>query len=221
MTSDRQVVVSHDPTGERMAKVGSQIRESTLSDIKRWDLTRGIWAHRNGQAVRMPTLDEVLDAFPNALLNVDVKQEVPEMLGPLLEVIESRAAEARVLLTSFRASITRRIRALGYQGATGMAKREVASVLFLPRSALWLTRVRAERMQIPLRAGLLGLDRAGVVRKAHQLGLRVDFWVVNDQSMVERLLELGADGIVTDDPRAIAAVYARSPRTSAWRQRHR
>jgi glycerophosphoryl diester phosphodiesterase len=48
----------------------------------------------------------------------------------------------------------------------------------------------------------------------------VDYWVVNDPAQAERLLELGADGIVTDDPRAMARLFARSPFTGAWRERH-
>jgi glycerophosphoryl diester phosphodiesterase len=41
------------------------------------------------------------------------------------------------------------------------------------------------------------------------MGIRVDFWTINDPAEARRLLELGADGIMTDDPAAIAPVFDR------------
>ena len=49
-----------------------------------------------------------------------------------------------------------------------------------------------------------------MVARCRRLGVRLDFWVVNDAATAERLLGLGADGIMTDDPAAIAPVVARA-----------
>jgi glycerophosphoryl diester phosphodiesterase len=232
MTRDGHIVVSHDPTGARMAKVDLEIRTVTLSEIKRWPLVgprrsddrvagrvQGQHQVQDRARGRVPTLAEVLSAFPDALLNVDVKQVVPDMLPALLSLIAQHGAEQRVLLTSFHSRVTRRIRRLGYAGATGLGRGEVAQVVFAPAPLQQLWPVQGHRMQVPLRSGPFALDRAKLVRKAHRLGLAVDFWVVNDSAVAQRLLELGANGIVTDDPRRIAELYAQSPYTSAWRAR--
>ena len=52
------------------------------------------------------------------------------------------------------------------------------------------------------------MDRAAFIAKCHSLGLRVDFWTVDDPDEARRLLELGADGIMTNDPAAVRPVFA-------------
>ena len=86
----------------------------------------------------------------------------------------------------------------------------------------WLRRHRlpGRRLQIPLRFAGFDLRLRGVVDKQHALGVAVDYWVVNDPGEGARLLELGADGIVTDDPGAMAGLFARAPRAEGWRSRH-
>jgi glycerophosphoryl diester phosphodiesterase len=65
-------------------------------------------------------------------------------------------------------------------------------------------------LQIPERFGALPLDRRWVIERARAVGLRVDYWVVNDPQRAQALLALGADGIVTDDPARLAPVVARA-----------
>ena len=61
--------------------------------------------------------------------------------------------------------------------------------------------------QVPCRQGPFRFDRAAFVAKCHSLGLRVDFWVVDDRVEAERLLALGADGIMTNDPAALQPLF--------------
>jgi len=59
-----------------------------------------------------------------------------------------------------------------------------------------------------MRAGRLRFDRATFIAKCHSIGLRVDFWTVDDRGEASRLLELGADGIITNDPAAMRPLFA-------------
>jgi glycerophosphoryl diester phosphodiesterase len=219
MTLDRQVVVAHDDHGRRMAKMGRSIRDTPLSEIKSWDVAGGKNRASGLGPVRMPTLEEVLLRFPHTPLNVDVKPRSPDMLDPLLELIIRHGAASRVLLTSFHSATTRGIARRGYPGPRGLSRAEVARVVFSPSPLRHVWPAAGQRMQIPLRAGRVPLARAELVHKAHDWGLAVDFWVVNDSALAERLLELGADGIVTDEPRAMAGLFQRSPKTGRWRER--
>jgi glycerophosphoryl diester phosphodiesterase len=167
----------------------------------------------------MPTLDEVLQALPDCPLNVDVKQTQPDMLTPLLATIARHRAEPRVLLTSFSWLLTVRVRELGYTGPIGLGRAEAMRAVLMPQALLRLMPPRGSRLQVPLRYGPFRLDRRELIDKMHAHGIAVDYWVVNDPGEAERLLELGADGIVTDDTRAMAALFARSPRTAGWRAR--
>jgi glycerophosphoryl diester phosphodiesterase len=219
MSRDGHVVVSHDSHGGRTAGIAREINACTLAELKAWDLAAGFSGRCSGH-VHVPTLDELLAALPDARLNIDVKQAQPDMLPALLAVIARHAAQERVLLTSFSSATTRRIRKLGYGGPTGLGQAEAVYAAFAPDALFARARVRGVRLQIPVRYGPLALDRGALVHKMHARGLAVDYWVVNDSAQAERLLALGADGIVTDDPRAMAELFARSPYTSAWRRRH-
>jgi glycerophosphoryl diester phosphodiesterase len=75
-------------------------------------------------------------------------------------------------------------------------------------------------VQIPVRTDRLDLSRTRLIDECNRLGLAIDYWVINHPAQAERLLARGADGIFTDDTRALARVFARSPRAAAWRARH-
>jgi glycerophosphoryl diester phosphodiesterase len=221
MTRDGHVMVAHDAGGARTAGEPREIRACTRAEVARWDIGAGpgLSCARRGP-VRMPSLGEVLEAFPRAALNVDVKQSLPDMLGALLRVVGQHAAAQRVLLTSFSSVTTRRIRALGYAGPVGLGRMEAVLAVFAPQRVLQRLRPPWRRLQVPLRAGPFRLDRRELVAKMTACGIATDYWVVNDELEAARLIALGAGGIVTDDPRRLAALFARSPHTGGWRARH-
>ncbi len=225
-TSDGAIVVSHDPSGARTAGVDRPIRSCTLAEVRSWDIGRG-WAEAGAVRrpiptgpYRMPELREVLEQLPAALLNVDIKPPDPEAAERVVRLVERQNAQQRVLLTSFHLSVLRRVRKLGYRGAVGMSRLQVAAAVLLPRFVSTALGVRARRAQIPLHSGPLRLDGERVVDKLHALALAVDYWVVNRPDQAERLLGLGADGIVTDEVAGMAELFRRSPHTAAWRERH-
>ena len=214
MSVDGHVVVSHDLTGQRLYGVPHAINMVSLAAIKGWRCKR-----ENAQLYELATLAEVLEAFPGVPLNVDIKQELPNMLVPLLDVIMEHAADEHVLLTSFSARTLAQIRALGYRGPIGMSQRDAAFFVLGPRWLRWLTRRGASRLQIPTRYAGLDLANRICIEKAHGVGLPIDYWVVNDPAEAERLLDLGADGIVTDEPKLLSEVFMRHVRTRGFRKR--
>jgi glycerophosphoryl diester phosphodiesterase len=218
MSVDGHVVVSHDATGQRVFGVPQPIHLTSLAALKRWRCDSGHGDQR-GQRYELATLAEVLEAFPRVPLNVDVKQETPNMLLSLLDVIMGHAAEDRVLLTSFSARTLARIRRIGYRGPIGMSQRDAAFFVLGPRWLRWLTRRGAHRLQVPTRYAGMDLATRICIEKAHGVGLPIDYWVVNDPAEAERLLDLGADGIVTDEPKLLAEVFARHVRTRGFRKR--
>jgi glycerophosphoryl diester phosphodiesterase len=213
MTSDGHVVLSHDPTGERMAGVARAIKDCTLDEVRTWDVGRGFVDARGerpfaGKGFRIPTLAEALRAHPDVRFNVDAKQDQPDMTAALLEAILRADACDRTLLASFDAGTLGRIRRAGYPGPTGLARREVLLFLGCPVRLLDVAGViRGQAAQLPHRAFGLDLGKRAVVERAHRLGLEVHYWTVNDLARARELLALGADGIMTDDPRRIAPAF--------------
>ncbi len=206
VTRDDEVVVHHDATGDRTASVRQSIVDLTLAEVRRWNLGFGFRLPSGEGLVngtfRVPTLSELLEAFPTTRINVDVKPRASRAAERVLEVVRRHGAEERVLLTSFYDDVLRRIRRT-YRGPTGLARGEVLRVLAAPRGTpRWLL-PNGTRVQIPTRAGRLRLDRHAVVSRLQSLGYAVDFWVVNDPAEARSLAASGADGIMTDDPRRV------------------
>lgn len=210
MTRDGYLVVSHDPHGARTAHVAREIRASAFADVREWDVGEGFLDREGkrpfaGKRHRMPLLEEVISEFSGVRINVDAKQTRPDIVPALVRLVRRMRALEHVRIASFSSSILRRVRELGYEGETGLSQREVANVVLLPRALL--ARPKGNAIQIPTRAAGIDLTSRAFVDKCHALGLRVDYWTIDDPSLAEKLLDAGADGVMTDDPRAIAPVF--------------
>lgn len=212
LTRDGHVVVSHDGTGRRMAGRPELIAASTLDEVRRWDVGWGFESATKSRpfvskGFAVPTFAEVLEAFP-VPLNVDLKPRDPALVRAALELVARHGAAERVRLASFHDANLDEVRRLGYPGPLGMTPREVRWLVLAPH---WLSRrfpPRGTAMQIPPRTGPFRFDTKRLVEHAHAMGLRVDYWVINDPAQARQLLEVGADGLMTDDPARIRPVFA-------------
>jgi glycerophosphoryl diester phosphodiesterase len=207
MTRDGRIVLSHDASGLRMAGVPVAIRDVTYREAQSWDMGARFVARDGSRAsrpFRIPTLDEALAALPGVVFNVDAKQVRPDMIPALLRSIRGAHAEDRVRVASFSTMNLRRARRLGYEGQTGLGAAELAALMLAP-SRLARAMRRGDAAQVPPRAWGMTFASQRTIDRLHGLGLRVDFWTIDDPDEAQRLLAMGADGIMTDDIRRIAA----------------
>jgi len=208
VTRDGVAVLAHDDHGARMCGVDRRIADCTWDEVKTWDAG---WGHHDktgfrpfiGRDYRIPSLEEVLRTLPEARLNLDAKQRDPRAVDRILETIRIARAEDRVNLVSFHAANVRRVREARWRGGTGLCQREVIRLITQPIAVLRRIKLGGDRAQVPARMGPIRFDTRGFVVKAHTLGLKVDYWVIDDPEEAKRLVDLGADGIMTDDPARI------------------
>ncbi|HVK78453.1 MAG TPA: glycerophosphodiester phosphodiesterase family protein [Kofleriaceae bacterium] len=217
LTRDGHPIVSHDPDAHRMGGVAAAWRDLDLAEAQRIDLGQGFVDEGGGRphagkGIRAPSFEEVLVELPGVRINVDIKQWQPPMVRELLRLIRRLKAEDRVTLASFQVRTLLAVRRRGYGGETALARAEVAGLLALPISAISLLPFVGDAAQVPVRAGPVVLARPGFLAKCHQLGMRVDFWTINDPAEARRLVALGADGIMTDDPARLAPALRDVPR---------
>jgi glycerophosphoryl diester phosphodiesterase len=208
MTRDGHIVLAHDPTGTVTSGDPRAIAELTLAQLRTWNLGARFVPRREGEfrrddVYRMPTLEEALEAHPRVTFNVDAKQIEPDMTPALLRAIRRMGAEDRVRIASFSEKNLARVRARGYAGETGLAPSEVARIMFLPSAALRWWRVKGHAAQVPRRAYGVVFAKQSAIDRFHVLGLRVDFWTIDDPDEAHRLLAMGADGVMTNDPRTV------------------
>jgi glycerophosphoryl diester phosphodiesterase len=211
VTRDGHLIVAHDATAARTTGAHVAWRDLDLAEARRLDAGWGFIARDGtrpfaGKAVSAPSFETVLDAFPAMRINVDLKGD--RAVALMLDLVRKRRAEDRVTLASFALGTLVEIRRRGYAGETALSQTEVATLLGLP-AVLWRQLpFTGTAAQVPVAAGRIRLDRAAFIAKCHSIGLRIDFWTIDDPGEAARLLELGADGIITNDPRALRPVFA-------------
>lgn len=200
-TRDDVIVVFHDDNGRRMTGVNKLISAFEYSDIKKWQVGQ------HSPALRIPTLEEFLEAFPLVLKNIDIKSRPLWVVDLVVKIIRRHKATETVVLTSSNNRSVDRIRELDYEGAIGSSYLDVAMALCLSKNQLRSRRRAGDRVQVPTSFGLLRFDRPTFIRKCHYADLLIDFWVINDAIEAKRLLALGADGIMTDNPSLLQPLF--------------
>jgi glycerophosphoryl diester phosphodiesterase len=207
-TRDGALVLIHDDTLERTTDGSGPVWEHTLAELKRFDAAYhfspdgGRTYPCRGQGVTVPTLEEVLEAFPEARLNVEIKQESPPAVQAVVDFIEKRGLQDRLLVASFRDRVVQEFRRRsGGHIATSAARGEarlfwLASRLRLER----LLRVPYDALQVPARYGSRTVVDRRFVEAAHRRGLQVHVWTVDEPEEMRGLLSLGVDGLMSDRP---------------------
>ena len=130
-TKEMEVVVSHDPDGKRTANVSKRIAECSLGEVQSWDLSRSLQGAA-GEDCFIPTFSEVLEKFPAARLNVDIKDNRKEAVEKVVRLLHKRGDANRVLLTSFDSRVLSHLRRIPYRGQTGVSKWGILQILFSP-----------------------------------------------------------------------------------------
>ncbi|MCR9141122.1 MAG: hypothetical protein NXI24_02640 [bacterium] len=217
-TADGQIVVHHDATGFRMAGVDKLVAECSYAEIQSWNVGKKFLFGKLNRAYQAPLFRTVLNAFPRTVINVDIKQHEIDVVREVLNLIQDCGAVGRVVLNSFDAEIIRHVRRLGYPGETGVSVQDLMRLRFYPEFLLRRRSIAGHALQLPLHGeGGRGLrrwigqrvrfDGPRLIRRAHAARLRLDYWVVNDADEARRLLERGADGLMTDEPDKIRDVF--------------
>jgi glycerophosphoryl diester phosphodiesterase len=214
MTRDGEVVVIHDATVDRVTDGSGAVAGMTLDEVRRFDAgysfspDGGRTFPYRGRGVRIPTLAEVYEEFPDAYVNADIKEAQPEAEEAVLSVIKDAAAEGRTLVASTDHAVLRRFRKVsGGRISTGASRREIAAFYVLSRLHLEaLVSPAYEALQVPVEHRGIKLVTPRFVRAAHSRGVRVDVWTINDVAEMNQLLDLGVDVIMTDRPEVLESL---------------
>src|SRR5215211_3121274 len=147
---------------------------------------------------------EIYEEFPIVSVNVDIKEGQPGIEERVMEVI--RGGEERTLVVSNHHAVVRRFRKVSRGPiSTGASRLEIGAFYLLSRLLLeWLARPAYEALQVPVEHEGITLVTPRFLEAAHSRGVRVDVWTINDPGEMRRLLDLGVDVLMTDDPGTLA-----------------
>ncbi len=217
LTRDGVVVVSHDDDTTRVTSMPGTIEQRTLTEVERLDA--GCRYSRDGgrtfpfraRALRIPTLREVLLAYPELRLNIDAKTRDAALAEALVAVIRGARAVGRVCVGSAHDDQGERLRAILPEACHFLPRHAAARHLLAARAGgllEWICPGGWDVAAVPARAGAITLIDAGVVRRLHARGLAVFVWTIDDEDEMRSLIAMGVDGVMTDRPDRLARVLA-------------
>jgi glycerophosphoryl diester phosphodiesterase len=191
VSQDGVAVIAHDEDLKRVAGRPVRVEHLTMAELRRVNL---------GDGQSFSSLAEVLDAFPTARFNIDIK--VDGAVQPTVDAVLAAGAVKRVLIASF--SDKRRKRAVRLLPGVATSASRRASALAILGARLGLTAlVRAalrdvNAVQLPHRFKGMRIITPRLVSAVHTAGAEVHAWTINDVPTMSALLAIGVDGIVTD-----------------------
>lgn len=192
-TADGVLVAFHDDRLDRVTDGSGAVRRLPWARVRE---------ARIGGREPVPLLEDVLGTWPDVRVNIDVKA-----LGatqPLVDVLVRTAALDRVCVASFSDRRRRRVlRRLppGVASSAGLptAAAVVGAARLRASGSLVRTLTRdVDCLQVPVRAYGVSVVEPRFVRAARRAGLPVHVWTVDDPLTMERLLDSGVSGLITD-----------------------
>lgn len=163
------------------------------------------------------TLEELIAAFPDSRINVEIKQSGElgmKALKEAIRLIDEYDAFNRVVLASFHEEIYDEYKRL-------QAEKEVPEEFMYSPATDSVTKFFAMQLmkvdifftdgmcvfQLPMKEKGFNLATKGLVKAAHKHNLAVHYWTINEVNDMNHLIEIGADGIMTDYPHRLKEVY--------------
>jgi glycerophosphoryl diester phosphodiesterase len=195
LSKDGQIVVIHDDTLNRTTNGKGKVTSYTLNELKRLDA--GSWLSSQFSGERIPTLKEALElARGQMLLNIELKKgdmgpyTMTDLADRSLQEVEKAGMLNQVIFASFDPSAIDRIRG---------KNPKIPVALIYNQSWTFPQEVTGGRPVSILSCSGKVLTQTNI-SNAHQRGMKVMAWTLNTEEHMQRFLNMGVDGILTDYP---------------------
>ncbi|WP_339490426.1 glycerophosphodiester phosphodiesterase [Pseudomonas sp. EL_65y_Pfl2_R95] len=222
LSSDGQLVVIHDETVDRTTDDEGPVANFTLAQLQQMDAGYN-WSADGGQSypyrdqgIGIPSFESVLQAEPEIAKVIELKTADTALVDKLCESLNTYSQRERVIIASYYESSLQRLRERCPGVATSASPNSVR--LFLAMNWLGISRALSpsyQVLQIPPRHSGMELASSALIKSAQARGLNVQLWTINEQPTMRKLLDLGAEGLITDYPDRALQLLGRSTRISA------
>ena len=220
-SSDGALIVLHDRRVDRTTNGQGAADSLSLAQLKQLDAgyhfsPDGQTFPWRGQGVAIPTLDEVFTAFPNMRFLIEIKDDSDALVSDFCRTIRRFELNDRVIAASFRSGPLESLRQTCPEVATSASSSAGMSFVFLH----WLRLDAAyhptsQAFQFPPRFGKIDLIDRRFIARAHAHNIQVHVWTINDPDAMQRYLDLGVDGLITDYPDRLLSILQRQPAEEA------
>ncbi len=194
-TRDGHVVCFHDATLRRVTGAAGRVSDLDLADLRRL---------RVDGTDRIPTLAEAMATFPQARFAIDLKDEASIGAMALLLRANPRWAE-RICVAGAWSKWLRRLQDEAPGVTTALGWRSLTTLIACSRGGVRPVGLgagpgRGAFAHVPMKLGRMPIHSERVIGRAHEMGIRVIVWTVDDPATMRTLLDAGVDGIITDRP---------------------
>ena len=218
-SAEGTIVLIHDAVVDRTTDGSGPVAEKTVPELQSLDAgyrfsdDGGLTFRWRARGVKIPTLEALYQAFPEAPFNIEIKGRRSGIEEAVFRHIEAAGAMERTLVVSDSRGTILRFRKVS-QGKVATASSTVELLIYWILHVLHLGALYDppfQALQPPEKyKGVLPVVTRRFVRKAHDRGLRVDVWTIDDEPAMRRLLSFGVDGIMTDRPNVLTGVLNNS-----------
>jgi glycerophosphoryl diester phosphodiesterase len=210
ITKDGQIVLMHDEQVDRTTDGTGLIEDMTLDELQqldaayKWSNDDGKTFPYRGQGIRVTTLEELFQKFPQMRYVIEIKLTQNPIHQPLCDRIREHDMQDKVMIASFHDEAMRNFRQTCPEVATSASRTEVRNFVLLGKAFLsGLIAPQYESIQPPYdpKESLnIPIMTERFIREAHARNITVEPWTVDDPELMKQYIEWGVDGIITDRP---------------------
>jgi glycerophosphoryl diester phosphodiesterase len=216
-TRDGVLVISHDESVDGKSNGVGKVADLTYAQLQKldaaynWSPEEGPTFPYRGQGITYVSLEEVFKAFPDMRFNIDMKQNDPPIYSAFCDLVRKYNMQDKVIAASFSHQNTVAFRKLCPEVTTAADETETRTFVFMNFAYLgaWYS-PDFKAFQVPVRSSGITILTPHFVRAAHDRGVRVDAWTIDETWEMKHLLEMGVDGIITDRPDRLMALLKRT-----------
>lgn len=210
VSRDGEVMVMHDADLYRTTDAQGLISSMTADELSQVDAGFKFTSPASplqfpfrGRGVRIPRLRDLLVAFRDELVIIELKGTHPIVAERTFAVVRETDSLDRVCFGGFSWKMLRTLRKLDPRACSSASREETRWALYgswLHISPAWARALGVRAFQIPEMAGATRVVSPQFLEKAHAADLLVQVWTVNEEADMRRLAEWGVDGLITDRP---------------------
>lgn len=193
-TIDGKIVVIHDSDFMKLAGVDKKVWNGSLKELQEIDI--GSWFDPKFSTERIPTLADVLEEVRGkARLLIELKYygHDQQLEQRVVDIVEQAGMVDDVAIMSLKHEGIQKFQALRPNWSTGLLLTKAIGNL--------------SKLDVDFLAVNTAMATSGFIRRTQSAGKQVYVWTVNDQVSMSRMMSLGVDGIITDEPELARTVF--------------